>query len=85
MQYILTQEEYDKLSVRDHTKVVLNKKVLQEFCTMVSNTTPINRSWDKDDKSPWGCVLDENGNGHGYCDDCPAENICPYENKEFSK
>jgi flavoprotein len=72
MQYILTQEEYYSL--------VDNKKVKLELCITVCNTMPI-KKYDNT-LSPWGCIFDKK---NWYCDKCPVQEICPYENKNWSK
>jgi hypothetical protein len=31
---------------------------------------------------PWGCILTQ---GSGYCDSCPAKDVCPHPRKHWSK
>jgi hypothetical protein len=83
MEYILSQSEYDALACNDKSKVILDRDALQKLCTLAANHVPVDRDWYKENRSPWGCVLEYN-NG-GYCDDCPTQDICPYEDKPFSK
>ena len=88
MQYILTQEEYNELLAKKKTEIGLYKEKLQNLCTKIANEMPITRSWDKNNKSPWGCILtqkDKDGYLDWYCDNCPVQYICPYEYKEFSQ
>lgn len=84
MQYILTQDEFQELTrlKKNYEKGEIDK--LQKFCTFVAENLPIIVSWDKD-KEPriWGCILTENH--HGYCDQCPAKEVCPNQHKYYSK
>lgn len=84
MQYILTEEEYKKLAAIDRTKVIMDKSELQKLCTLAANNIPLNRDWDKGDKSPGGCILDET-NASIVCDDCLVINYCPCGYKQFSE
>jgi hypothetical protein len=86
MQYILTEEEYNELVSRKKKIDIEAQNKLQEFCTLAAKHIPAQREWDPDDKSPWGCVLEKGDEGqNGYCDDCPAQDICPYHYKEWSQ
>ena len=92
MQYILTQEEYDKLRAVQKTSVALEKKKLQALCTKIANEMPVVWGWGQvPDPKPWGCVFHEDDSdpeqyaNFGYCDKCPVQEICPYQFKEFSK
>lgn len=83
MQYILTQEELDGLHKR--AKIgdeAPSKESLQSFCTMVADKLPLEEGWQKG--VPWGCILTK-GNDDWYCDDCPAQEICPYKYKSWSQ
>ena len=85
MQYILSEKEYKEFMSRVKADVhqnTLNK--LQKMCTLAANHVPIYRSWDENDKSPWGCDL-KNGEKSDYCDECPSSIYCPYKDKRWSK
>lgn len=88
MQYILTQQEYDELRGEQRAKLLSNKAELQKLCTAAANHVPVPRPWAMGDKTPapWGCILDPNSPNHdGYCDDCPAQGLCPHDGKEYSQ
>lgn len=94
MQYLLTEEEYKALHKRireaEEKAPSISKKKLQELCTKIADTMPIKKSWDKKaDPSPWGCKItvekDPENGYEWYCDDCPVQEICPYEYQEYSK
>lgn len=87
MQYILTQEEYDGLR-RAQGVMQTNKQAdLQKLCSAAANHIPIAREWAPNEQpAPWGCILDrESPNYRGYCDECPAQSVCPHEYKEWSQ
>lgn len=87
MQYILTQEEYDDLR-RAQGVMQTNKQAdLQKLCSAAANHIPIVREWAPNEQpAPWGCILDsESPNYRGYCDDCPAQSVCPHEYKEWGQ
>ena len=91
MQYILTEEEYKTLKSKQNYEIELSKKKLQTLCTKIANEMPVVvRRWDSPDPKPWGCkiTIEENseyGNDEWYCDKCPVQEICPSDNKEWSK
>lgn len=91
MQYILTQEEYDKLRSLKKQALELHETKLQVLCTKIANEMPVTRSWSKTDTSPWGCIIHEDDSdpehydNFGYCDQCPVQEICPYEFKRYSQ
>lgn len=86
MQYLLTQDEYDALR-RDQVQRTDNEKAkLQELCTLAAQHIPIVVEWSKDKTPrPWGCILGPKDQDPGYCDKCPAQDICPHERKEWSQ
>jgi len=84
MQYLLTEEEYSALKKLKIEHSEKKKKELQEFCIFAAMHIPASRHWDKDDKSPWGCIHSKEKNS-GYCDQCPAQRICPEEHKGWSQ
>lgn len=87
MQYILTQAEYDELRRAQGVLTTAKNAELQKLCTDAANHIPITRDWaPTEPPAPWGCILDESSSNHGgYCDDCPAQRICPHNGKEYSQ
>lgn len=88
MQYILTQQEFDDLKATQALDLRLKKEALQELCTKIADTMPINRDWcHKEPASPWRCIItvSKEGKNHWYCDDCPVREICPKDYKSWSK
>jgi hypothetical protein len=85
MQYILTEQEYKELKNLPAKIRAAENKELMKFCRMVSNTLPVTHGRLKG--QVWGCILDEDPNGKGDwdCDNCPSVEVCPYDNKSFSK
>lgn len=84
MQYLLSQEEMDALKARAmRGDAAPDKEALQKLCTLAADHAPAYRNWDKDDTSPWGCIL--SAQNFGYCDDCPVKEICPHPHKRWSK
>lgn len=82
MKYLLDQEELDALNKRANAaKGYPTKEKLQEFCTMVANSLPVQGGWM--DGKVWGCILTEED--EWYCDSCPAQDICPNDYKSWSK
>jgi len=83
MQYILTESEYASLVKANERFLEEQKSILQDLCTKVCDNLPVNRSWSESKKKePWGCMLTQKC---GYCDQCPVQDVCPYEYKEWSK
>lgn len=89
MQYILTQEEMSEKNkiISDYyklQKILPSVEDLQEFCTYVADNLPSWKGWDgKAEARPWRCVLTVKKDH--YCDECPAQKICPKKDKEWSK
>lgn len=85
MQYILTQAEYDALRNKQAEQIKANKEALQALATKAALHIPVpHQLHPSEPPSPWGCILDEESNPC-YCDDCPAQLICPHEGKEWSQ
>lgn len=90
MQYILTQEEYEALITdRNNLKRLLDRKTyaeytaeLQKFATLIADNLPISRGGGLPDQV-WGCIFTKDY--EWYCDNCPAQNICPNQYKDWSK
>lgn len=99
MQYILTEEEYSDLKKKQKYDINLSKKKLQELCTKICDTMPVQWGWGKKDDpeylKPWRCILtvekeaEESGvtyyHDDWFCDKCPVQAICPQERKSWSK
>lgn len=84
MNYLLTEAEYTKLKAEaDRAKQLPPKAQLQELCRRIADITPIAWGWGGNDPKPWGCILTKKTDW--YCDQCPVQDICPYEHKEWSK
>ena len=85
MQYLLTEEEHAALKAQIKAAETREKEKVQKLCTLVACHKPVPREWatDKTPK-PWGCIRNE-VNNPGYCDDCPVDDECPYEHKEWSQ
>ena len=71
MNYLLTEEEYEKLKddaglIEDET----NQK-LMKLCTMVADHMPVKEFGNK----PWGCI--HTVEVEHYCDHCPVIDYCP--------
>ena len=82
MKYILSQEEYDTLRSRKEDAKAEDVERLQKFCTMVADTLPV-LFWSNTEPKIWGCILSKKN--EWYCDQCPSQDVCPNEYKEWSK
>ena len=83
MQYILSEEEYEKL-VKSSKKVTSDGiEIINHLCRRIANTEHIPVYWD-DKPQPWKCIRDEEED-EWYCDQCPVVDICKYRGKHFSK
>jgi hypothetical protein len=88
MQYILTEEEYNKLRWDREYTIGLKKEILQDLCTEIADTMPVKRPYDapEEEPRPWGCLLTMQKKGQEYyCDLCPVQKICPHDDKEWSQ
>ena len=74
MQYILTEREFNKLGPLEETnKWKVSAQILATKLAMVVRRNELR----------WvGCVANKTS---PYCDDCPAEENCPYGFKDYSK
>lgn len=82
MQYILSEEEWDKHIEKVRVLELLpSVEELQKFCTFVSDNVVLTEGWRAG--HVWGCIL--SSDREWYCDDCPATKVCPYPNKHWSK
>lgn len=86
MQYLLTQQEYEALHRERKLRTDGQTAELQALCTLAAQHIPIVREWSSDKTPrPWGCILGPDEQDPGYCDRCPAREVCPHPGKEFSK
>ena len=86
MQYLLTQQEYEALRREKSLRTDGEKARLQELCTTAAQHIPIVIEWSSDKTPrPWGCILGPREQSPGYCDQCPAKDVCPHEGKRVSK
>lgn len=81
MQYLLTKEEYEDLINKANVKNLQNKEQLQELCTNLANHMPV-LFWDNKEPKVWGCI--RTSEHEWYCDNCPAQDLCP-TSKNYSK
>ena len=88
MQYILTEKEYRTLIEKANRK----PKWLQKLCTKICDTMPVMwEGWSdpqpQPNPKPWGCIFtrEKATKCEWYCDQCPVQEVCPYECKEYSK
>jgi hypothetical protein len=87
MQYLLTQQEYDELQRAKQQRAKAQTAELQKLCTLAAQHVPVAVScFGVETLRPWGCILDSDPEKNpGYCDLCPAQDLCPSERKEWSK
>jgi hypothetical protein len=84
MQYILSKEELDELKHAKSMKEIIEVDKVQELCSKIANEMPVQHEWSCDKTPrPWDCIITEED--EHYCDDCPVNEICPYDDKEWSK
>lgn len=85
MEYLLSQEEYDKLRTEGTTRSKKAREQLQRVCTLAAENVPVKIPYIKDrPEEPWGCILTEKTKC-GYCDHCPVQRDCPSGLKSWSK
>lgn len=87
MQYLLSVEEYKELANKGPKARKEVKAKLQKVCTMACDNIILAEIWGRPFNEPWGCILtkDDKGNHDEYCDECPVQEECPCEHKEWSK
>lgn len=86
MQYVLTEDEYKGLAQVKALLTLNESEKLQDLCTLAANRIPVEVDWMEGDPRPWGCILNSDPDQNpGYCDHCPAEEVCPHEWKRWSK
>ena len=90
MQYLLSEHEYRELVEAKKREAKAIQYTFQHLCSRVANSELVKvNHWDKEipkeKQKPWGCKIDDSGRKAAYCDLCPVLEICPFENKTFSK
>ena len=65
----MSEEEFNNLKFKHRNEIVVLKNKLLNACTIAAKNTD-------------GCYAIDM---KGYCDKCVVENICPYENKNYSQ
>ena len=86
MQYLLTEAEYMALKDSQTKRAKVAHDKMQGFCTQAAMHIPVTRHWAPSElPAPWGCILGPREQHPGYCDKCPAQDLCPYEGKEWSQ
>ena len=81
MQMILNEGEFATYQLYLKQKKIDLEK-LQKLCSLAAKYVPVDPDWFEE-PGPWGCILDSGSDW--YCDECPAKDVCPYEQKEWSK
>lgn len=88
----MNHETFVHVPLQDYEELVAgqaDKLILQKVCTHYADTFPVKWGWGKPDPKPWGCKLTveaaEDRDCEWYCDKCPAQEICPSDDKEYSK
>lgn len=80
MQYILTEDEFQELQTKAAAVTKDARLILEDLCRRVANSEVI-----KVDRygsvGHWGCVRDN----AEYCDGCPVQEICTYQQKNWSQ
>lgn len=85
MMYVLNEDEFKVLNEAKRARQAADTEALQRVCTLAAQHVPVDRPWSHDKASkPRGCILDP-VNSPGYCDDCPASEVCPCQQKKWSK
>jgi len=88
MQYLLSEEEYNELKDKSYLLSKETKEKLFKVCQLACNNVPVHVSWADEDNEdePWMCIISGAGNVcDSYCDECPVQKECPYDNKQWSK
>lgn len=84
MQYLLTAEELAGLQERaKRGDKAPDEKALQSLCSLVADHAPVEDGWKAG--TPWGCILTRKDKHGWYCDECPAQDVCPHPYKRWSK
>jgi endonuclease III len=84
MKYLLNEKEYQSLTQVGKELRKQYDETLFDLCRRVCNNEPVRWTWGdgKDTPKPWGCIKDDE---HWHCDECPVQNVCPYEYKSHSQ
>lgn len=83
MQYLLSEDEYNRL--KDAPEAVRKERAetLQRVCTLAATRVPV-KGYDGEFR-PWGCLLDDTYSEEYCCDLCPVSEDCPHPRKRWSK
>jgi hypothetical protein len=90
----MNHETFVHVPLRDYNELIANSitkkglELLQQICTYYADTVPVKWGWACPDPKPWRCKLTVEVSEPGrewYCDKCPAQEICPSDDKEYSK
>lgn len=80
MMRVLTEDEYQALVNAGREAQRKLADTLQDLCTRVANHEPV----EKNHGRPWECILTATSY-HPYCDYCPVIDVCPSDQKDYSK
>lgn len=83
MQYLLSESEYEALRESASAAKEQATATIQKLCTLAADNVSVEVPWNREKKSPCGCIISKRG--HGYCDLCPVQDDCPYPHKQWSK
>lgn len=85
MQYLLSKEEYDKLTTDQLARSEQHRAALQDLCTKVADHMPTRKpyGWKEGEPLiPYGCIRTTRNE---YCDTCPVKDVCPNQFKSWSQ
>ena len=83
MQYILTEAELHHLKHAADERLITKDQTILDLCQRVADNEPVTVEWlGEGEPTPWGCVRSRK---NWHCDHCPVKEICPYDNKSYSK
>lgn len=84
MQYLLSEEEYEKLTAAPKKVSDLNREIINQLCIDVATNKPI-KYWGNEEARIWGCPRSkQEDNRTEYCDECPVQEFCT-QHKSWSK
>lgn len=84
MQRLLTEDEYQGLVRAPQQFLDQQRAIIQKLCTKIADEVPIKPSWAGEvPPKPWGCILTVEY--EHYCDECPAQKMCPHPRKNWSQ
>lgn len=90
MQYLLSEEEYRKLTGEAQLVREEYSRLVGKLCQQVADHKPV-EGWHaehnenaRDGKAPWGCRHTADRSHGRYCDNCPVRDVCTLS-RDFSK